>query len=318
VHIEVDSTDLTEPVNKAFIIVVFTLLISSVVFWYLTSSITSRTTRSIYSLNKYLNRVNPDNVMPEYLNLKANMLEIDNVQRGINSLVERVSSFKNTVEAQVKDRTEALAEALDRNKEAEAVRRSLILNLSHELKTPLTASLGYLNHAIELLQDSGSDIADIETFLIKSRKSLIVLSEEIHTLLQYSSSSEYSESLRLTRVRVQDVVEATLVSSSELSASSGNTVLVSHQGRNTFYTSSELLRCILDNLMTNSHRACSDGTITVNTTITDDDWLKLVVHDTGIGIPDDEQEYIFESKSIYLRIISVALPLLTLDLEAWE
>ncbi|CAN0476733.1 unnamed protein product, partial [Hapterophycus canaliculatus] len=149
VHIEVDSTRLTSPVNKAFIIVVAILLAGSLIFWYLTSSIARRTTRSISALNAHLNRIVPDNLLPEYLSMKPDTIEIDNVQRGINSLVKRVSSFKDTVDAEVRARTEELADALNKNRETEAVRRSLMMNLSHELKTPLTASLGYLNHAIE-------------------------------------------------------------------------------------------------------------------------------------------------------------------------
>ena len=294
VHIEVDSTSLTSPVNKAFIIVVAILLAGSLVFWYLTSSIARRTTHSISALNTHLNRIDPDNLLPEYLSLKPDTIEIDNVQRGINSLVQRVSSFKDTVEAEVRARTDELADALDNNKEAEAVRRSLTMNLSHELKTPLTASLGYLNHAIESLQDGNKDLSDIQTLLHKSRHSSIVLSEEIRTLLQYSASSETNEPAELTLIDVNEVVAVSISSSSQLTASSGNTVIANHTGRHDFYTSRELLRCILDNLLTNSHRACKNGRITISTNINDDGWLTLDVHDTGMGIPHDEKEHIFE------------------------
>lgn len=294
VHIEVDSTSLTNPVNRAFIIVVAIVLAGSFIFWYLTSSITRRTTQSISALNLHLNRIDPDNLLPEYLSLQPDTIEIDNVQRGINSLVQRVSSFKDTVEAEVRARTEELADALDKNKKAEAVRRSLTMNLSHELKTPLTASLGYLNHAIESLQDGNSDPSNIQTLLHKSRHSSIVLSEEIRTLLQYSASSESNEPAELTRINIKEVVAASISSSSQLTASSGNTVIANHTGRYDFYTSRELLKYILDNLMTNSHRACKDGTITISTNIDDDGWLTLVVHDTGTGIPHDEKERIFE------------------------
>jgi len=294
VHIEVDSTSLTSPVNKAFIFVVAILLAGSFIFWYLTSSIARRTTQSISALNAHLNRIDPDNLLPEYLSLKPDTIEIDNVQRGINSLVQRVSSFKDTVEAEVRARTEELADALDKNKEAEAVRRSLTMNLSHELKTPLTASLGYLNHAIESLQDGNKDLSDIQLLLQKSRHSSIVLSEEIRTLLQYSASSETNEPAELTQIDVNEVVAVSISSSSQLTASSGNTIIVNHTGRHDFHTSRELLRCILDNLLTNSHRACKNGTITISTNIDNDGWLILVVHDTGIGIAHDVKEHIFE------------------------
>ena len=280
--------------NKAFIFVVAILLAGSFIFWYLTSSIARRTTQSISALNAHLNRIDPDNLLPEYLSLKPDTIEIDNVQRGINSLVQRVSSFKDTVEAEVRARTEELADALDKNKEAEAVRRSLTMNLSHELKTPLTASLGYLNHAIESLQDGNKDLSDIQLLLQKSRHSSIVLSEEIRTLLQYSASSETNEPAELTQIDVNEVVAVSISSSSQLTASSGNTIIVNHTGRHDFHTSRELLRCILDNLLTNSHRACKNGTITISTSIDNDGWLILVVHDTGIGIPHDVKEHIFE------------------------
>lgn len=294
VHIEIDSSDLTNPVNKALIVVVAILLGGSVFFWYLTSSIAKRTTQGISAFNLYLNRVDPDNTMPEYLNMTADTVEIDNIQRGINSLVQRVGSFKETVEAEVRERTEELANALDKNKKSEAIRRSLTMNLSHELKTPLTASLGYLNHAIESLQEGGEDVSSIQSLLQRSRHSSILLSEEIRTLLQYSALGETDEPIEFTRIDVVEVVALSISSSSQLAASSGNTVVTNHDGRNRFCTSGELLRCIVQNLMTNSHRACKDGTITISTTIKDDGWLTLIAHDTGTGIPHDEREHIFE------------------------
>jgi len=294
VHIEVDATSLTDPVNKAFNIIVAALLVGSLILWFLTSSIALRTTKSISALNDHLNRINPDGSVLEYLSLKTDTLEIDNVQRGINSLVKRVSSFKDTVKKEVRERTEELAEALEKNKEAEAVRRSLTMNLSHELKTPLTATLGYLNHAIELLEDDDRDLSHIQSLLHKSRHSSILLSEEIRTLLQYSSSSDINDPVELCLIDIKDVVACSIASSSQLTASSGNVVIANHNGRLKFYTSKQLIRCILDNLMTNSHRACKNGTISIETSVEDDGWLTLVVHDTGVGIPHDEKEHIFD------------------------
>jgi signal transduction histidine kinase len=293
-HIEVDSSGLTSPVNWAFMIVVAILIAGSLCFWYLTSSIAMRTTQSISAINDYLNQVDPDNAMPEFLALNPDTIEIDNVQRGINSLVQRVGSFKDTVEGEVRERTRELANALDKNRKSEAIRRSLTMNLSHELKTPLTASLGYINHAMESLQDGSEDLLFIQSLLERSRHSLIVLSEEIRTLLQYSASGETDEPIEFTRIDVSEVVALSVSSSSELTASSGNTIVTDHTGRQHFHTSRELLRCILHNLMTNSHRACKNGTITVSTNIDDTGWLTLIVHDTGAGIPRDEREHIFE------------------------
>lgn len=294
-HISIDERSVGTRVNQAFFLVIFVLMLGSLGLWYLMRFLSLRATKNIRLLNKQINTIGASSAVAERIDLVPDTVEVENVQVGINSLLTRISDYHRYLEIRVNERTVELANALESSNRSEAFRRSLIMNLSHDLKTPLTANIGYLDYAMDMIEEGELDAEKLSSVLAKSKRSAVLLSDEIRTLLQYSSSSDGTDPIVLETFDVTELVNECITSSSQLAASSSNEVVYTHNGSHDIHTSRRLIRYILDNLLTNAHKACRHGRVTIGTCVTDEGDLHFLVRDTGVGIPSEERERIFES-----------------------
>ena len=186
-----------------------------------------------------------------------------------------------------------LLTAMDRqNKEKEAVsnmRKEFSANVSHELKTPLTSISGYA----EIMKNGMVRPADIPVFserIYKEARRLITLVEDI---IKLSKLDEESVELEKQEVDLYDLTRE-IISRLAPQASQKN-VRMELTGEPVKYTG---IRQILDemvyNVCENAIKYNNDGgrvTVWVGNTL---EGPKISVADTGIGIPAEHHERIFE------------------------
>ena len=186
-----------------------------------------------------------------------------------------------------------LLTAMDRqNREKEAVsnmRKEFSANVSHELKTPLTSISGYA----EIMKNGMVRPADIPVFserIYKEARRLITLVEDI---IKLSKLDEESVELEKQEVNLYDLTRE-IVSRLSPQASQKN-IHMELTGEPVKYVG---IRQILDemvyNVCENAIKYNNDGgrvTVWVGNTL---EGPKISVADTGIGIPKEHHERIFE------------------------
>lgn len=186
-----------------------------------------------------------------------------------------------------------LLTAMDRqNREKEAVsnmRKEFSANVSHELKTPLTSISGYA----EIMKNGMVRPADIPVFserIYKEARRLITLVEDI---IKLSKLDEESVELEKQEVDLYDLTRE-IVSRLSPQASQKN-IRMELTGETVKYVG---IRQILDemvyNVCENAIKYNNDGgrvTVWVGNTL---EGPKISVADTGIGIPKEHHERIFE------------------------
>ena len=186
-----------------------------------------------------------------------------------------------------------LLEAMDRqNKEKEAVsnmRKEFSANVSHELKTPLTSISGYA----EIMMNGMVRPADIPVFterIYKEARRLITLVEDI---IKLSKLDEESVELEKEEVNLYELTRE-IVSRLAPQAAQKN-IHMEVTGEPVMYKG---IRQILDemvyNICENAVKYNNDNgrvSVWVGSTL---DGPKISVTDTGIGIPKEHQERIFE------------------------
>lgn len=201
--------------------------------------------------------------------------------------------LENPLENTLYEELRPLLEAMDRqNKEKEAVsnmRKEFSANVSHELKTPLTSISGYA----EIMKNGMVRPVDIPVFserIYKEARRLITLVEDI---IKLSKLDEESVELEREEVDLYGLVREVVsrlspqVSQKHIKAEvTGEKVICSG------------IRQILDEMIYN---VCENAikynndfgkvSIWVGNTL---DGPKISVSDTGIGIPQEHQERIFE------------------------
>lgn len=201
--------------------------------------------------------------------------------------------LENPLENSVYPELTPLLEAMDRqNKEKEAVsnmRKEFSANVSHELKTPLTSISGYA----EIMMNGMVRPADIPLFserIYKEARRLITLVEDI---IKLSKLDEESVELEKEEVDLYDLTRE-VVSRLAPQAAQKN-IHMEVTGEPVIYKG---IRQILDemvyNICENAIKYNNDNgrvTVWVGSTLSGP---KISVADTGIGIPKEHQERIFE------------------------
>lgn len=169
--------------------------------------------------------------------------------------------------------------------EAERTRREFTANVSHELKTPLTAILG----SSELLQTGMVKAEDTARFVGHIHAEAARLMTLIEDIIRLSRLDEGVE-LPMETVDLAAVVEDVAVQLQEKAAQSNITLNVQVE-RCFLQGVSRLFYEVVYNLTENAIKYnISDGSVTV--TVTKEG--VLTVADTGIGIPPEHQNRVFE------------------------
>lgn len=204
--------------------------------------------------------------------------EIGVLARGFNSMV-----------ADLTETYHALDVARQAAIRSEKAKGDFLANMSHELRTPLNNIIG----TAQLLHDRPLEDQDKELFQIieKSSKSLLAIVNDILDL----SKIEAGE-VRLERIAFDAFEKIRDVSQSFLTQASRKGIVVSAETSDKhLYIMGDPLRLerILTNLTANALRYTERGSVRIRAELRGK-VLRCEIIDTGIGIPKDRQDKIFE------------------------
>ncbi|HYD52888.1 MAG TPA: GAF domain-containing protein [Gemmatimonadaceae bacterium] len=178
-------------------------------------------------------------------------------------------------------------------REANAVKAQFLATMSHELRTPLNAIGGYVDLLEMGLRGPLSEAqrADLRR-VRRSQQHLLAL---ISDLLEFARLEAGQTTFRTEAIRLFDAIEAAKTLVATQAASKALTLLHEDCGSDVeARADNERVEQILVNLLSNAVKFTpSGGRITVRCE-RGDDVARIVVEDTGIGVPTDRLEAIFE------------------------
>ncbi len=172
---------------------------------------------------------------------------------------------------------------------AEQIRREFTANVSHELKTPLQSISG----CAELLSNGmvkSEDVPEFSHRIYSESQRLISLVEDIIGL---SRLDEGAEDMQRTNVDLHKLAETAIDSLSNAAKEAGVALELCGDGAEV-YGIPQLLGTIVYNLCDNAIKYNRRGGSVTVTTENGAGGVTLTVSDTGIGIPKDQQDRIFE------------------------
>ncbi len=188
---------------------------------------------------------------------------------------------------------ERLAAQLRELEKTDRLRRELVTNISHDLRTPLTSLRGYLE-TLSLKRDTISEIERkryIDSAIRQSDRLNRLVTDLFELARLESGTREVEiESLALTEL-VQDSVQQF-----QLEAENKGVRLTARlpSGPATIRGDVGLIARILDNLLANGLRHTPEGGEVAVTLRDQDDEVLLTVEDTGSGISAEDLPHIFE------------------------
>ncbi len=176
--------------------------------------------------------------------------------------------------------------------EVEQDKKKFLQHISHELKTPLTA----IREGSELMREQVAGELNEQQHEIVSilHENSLQLQKLIEDLLNFSIMRSRSAGLVRKPVELGAVIEEVLADH-KIAMMSRQLVPNARLHPVKLMGDREKLRVMLDNLISNAIKYSPDGSELTVSLVADRKYAIIKVTDTGPGIPDDEQERVFEA-----------------------
>lgn len=282
------------------------LLYKALQIYYYTTKFENPTTairywiRDIGDINFFLLIFIPLSYLFFFLFTKRYAAYFNEISSGINQLAN--GNFNSRIDIPSKDEfgdiardinlaSEKLQQALERGDFAESSKEQLVLNLAHDLRTPLTSVLGYLDFILQDDQLAAERINHYTSIAYTKAQRLEKLIDELFeiTRMNYGKLTIEKKTIDLSELLIQ--LNEELYPAFE---KNNLTTRLHVTPQLTVWGDGELLARVFENLLTNAIRYGNDGQfIDINCHMDAEDAVVQVMN-YGDCIPPEELPYIFD------------------------
>ncbi len=281
-------------------------------------SILSSMQEGLLALNKKTEILSINDIAVDYLNIKKEIAvgtEISTLSKNkkLLSIIKKVSKKNTRIQQEIvikgnkkrhflisgsplkrggkKSGVLMLINDITLQKQLESVRQDFVANVSHELKTPITSIIGYL----ELIDQGELKYEQKKLFLDKVFNHTNRMNAIIDDLLKLSKieSQEDDNSIELMPSPLSQIIDGSVDDLNTLTSKNNNKILVACNESIMVNADPQLLREAIINLLENAVKYGTTGTdININVDQTETTNIQVINH--GEAIPDKYRDRIFQ------------------------
>jgi signal transduction histidine kinase len=209
-----------------------------------------------------------------------------------NDMARALNELYSSLERKVAERIQELTIANEKLGEASRLKSQFLANVNHELRTPVSAIIGYAHLVLRATEGQISRLQreNLEDLLRNAERLL----NQIDSLLEFSKIEAGKMEVDVQPVNLNEVIQRA-ISTIEPTLNGANVRIIREIGSDLplLNTDREKLGQILLNLLDNAVKFTDQGEIKISASQQNGS-LKLAVSDTGIGIEKKELKQIFE------------------------
>ncbi|WP_200974146.1 ATP-binding protein [Echinicola sp. 20G] len=280
---ELDGIKTTEIINEKYDIPVV----------YLTASSDEETLQKIAGTNPSAYVIKPFNIRELNMMIELAIFK-DKKEKELQKLNNELEEKVRKRTADLNEANKELKKALEKEREIGELKSRIVQNVSHGFKTPLTSILS----SAQLLQIYAEKDHPMKQKLVKhSRKienSVRSLNSLLTSVLFFGKADankiDYKPSRFFTAAFFNEVLDV-------VKANNDNNVTISTSFNNvpkTIKSDTELLYQVFENLLSNAVKYSKENGHVNFSVDVDDEIMKVIIEDDGIGIPAKEQSQLFD------------------------
>jgi signal transduction histidine kinase len=210
--------------------------------------------------------------------------------RYIESYFQNLSQIR-TLDNQLSDKERSLSEAYGQLTRFEAARTRMLRDFAHDLKTPVTSVLGYLS-----MMASGeiTQTHEVRQTAGKMLTRVRQIRDMSHNLSGLMTLEQGEIKMQMTPCAAADIMAGIQPHYGQKCAAAGLALTVSNNASGNVLADMTQIMRVFDNLIDNAVRHTpTGGHITVSAEDCGNNGMRFCVADTGCGIPEDQQPYVF-------------------------
>ena len=180
-----------------------------------------------------------------------------------------------------------LQKSVEQNEALIASRKKAVHTITHELRTPLSAIIGYT-----ALMEKGNDADKKERYVRNIRQSSDRMREMLNTLLSFFRLDNGKEQPNFSPCRISAITHILETEFTPIAMNKGLSLTVKNVCDAVVLTDKERIIQIGNNLLSNAIKFTDSGGVSL-TADYDNGILKIIVEDTGTGMTNEEQQRVF-------------------------
>jgi PAS domain S-box-containing protein len=213
------------------------------------------------------------------------IIDTDGVVTNFVAIQEDISERKRMLEE--------LAAAKEKAEESNRLKSAFLANMSHEIRTPMNSIIGFM----ELLKRPGLSTEKRDEFINIINKSGERLLNTINDIIEISKIEAGAIEINISEVSITEILQDQynlFFPQFEKKGINFNTVINLENQKVIFFTDKSKLESVLTNLVSNALKFTFKGFVELGCYSGSENDIVFYVKDTGMGIPEEKIDAIFE------------------------